>query len=249
MLLSSTVKHWLTWRKRKVQRSTCRGSSWSLSFTFLFSLLCVPSFRVLMASASRCSPPDGGWGWVVVFGAFISIGFSYAFPKALTMYFKEIQRHFGVSYSQIAWVSSIMLAVMYAGGKWDFSIFYKHCRVFWADPNEYQCALNFTALEELIAWLLQDPGLDLYSARSVRSCTGPGRRPAFVGDEKEQKPHVCWVIPVSARCQEQESAGIGSIWKYGCAEVLFFEFFQSWSVLQVLKGLVLGRFSDRETLL
>lgn len=70
-----------------------------------------------MASASRSSPPDGGWGWVVVFGAFISIGFSYAFPKALTMYFKEIQRHFGVSYSQIAWVSSIMLAVMYAGGE------------------------------------------------------------------------------------------------------------------------------------
>ncbi|XP_026791432.2 monocarboxylate transporter 2 isoform X1 [Pangasianodon hypophthalmus] len=69
-----------------------------------------------MASASRSSPPDGGWGWVVVFGSFVSIGFSYAFPKALTMYFKEIQRHFGVSYSQIAWVSSIMLAVMYAGG-------------------------------------------------------------------------------------------------------------------------------------
>ncbi|TTB85600.1 Monocarboxylate transporter 2 [Bagarius yarrelli] len=69
-----------------------------------------------MASGSRSSPPDGGWGWVVVFAAFISIGFSYAFPKALTMYFKEIQRHFDVSYSQIAWVSSIMMAVMYAGG-------------------------------------------------------------------------------------------------------------------------------------
>ncbi|XP_062842707.1 monocarboxylate transporter 2-like [Trichomycterus rosablanca] len=51
-----------------------------------------------------------------MFGAFISIGFSYAFPKALTIYYKEIRRHFGVSYSQIAWVSSIMLAMMYAGG-------------------------------------------------------------------------------------------------------------------------------------
>ncbi|XP_076845296.1 monocarboxylate transporter 2-like [Brachyhypopomus gauderio] len=68
------------------------------------------------ASAPGYGPLDGGWGWVVVFGAFISIGFSYAFPKALTIYFKEIQRHFSVSYSQIAWVSSIMLAVMYAGG-------------------------------------------------------------------------------------------------------------------------------------
>ncbi|KAJ8379100.1 hypothetical protein AAFF_G00231050 [Aldrovandia affinis] len=62
------------------------------------------------------TPPDGGWGWAVVFGAFISIGFSYAFPKALTIYFKEIQDYFSISYSEIAWVSSIMLATMYAGG-------------------------------------------------------------------------------------------------------------------------------------
>ncbi|XP_034552338.1 monocarboxylate transporter 2-like [Notolabrus celidotus] len=62
------------------------------------------------------TPPDGGWGWAVVFGAFISIGFSYAFPKSLTIYFKEIQEYFDISYSQIAWVSSVMLASMYAGG-------------------------------------------------------------------------------------------------------------------------------------
>ncbi|CAG04010.1 unnamed protein product, partial [Tetraodon nigroviridis] len=40
------------------------------------------------------TPPDGGWGWVVVLGAFISIGFSYAFPKSLTIYYKEIQEYF-----------------------------------------------------------------------------------------------------------------------------------------------------------
>ncbi|XP_061590733.1 monocarboxylate transporter 2 isoform X1 [Cololabis saira] len=62
------------------------------------------------------TPPDGGWGWAVVVGAFISIGFSYAFPKSLTIYFKEIQEYFSVSYSEIAWVSSVMLASMYAGG-------------------------------------------------------------------------------------------------------------------------------------
>ncbi|XP_076862554.1 monocarboxylate transporter 2 [Brachyhypopomus gauderio] len=61
-------------------------------------------------------PPDGGWGWVVVCGAFISIGFSYAFPKATTVFFKDIQNIFDASYSQVAWISSIMLAVMYAGG-------------------------------------------------------------------------------------------------------------------------------------
>lgn len=62
------------------------------------------------------APPDGGWGWVVVGASFISIGFSYAFPKAVTVFFKEIQHIFHASYSEIAWISSIMLAVMYAGG-------------------------------------------------------------------------------------------------------------------------------------
>ncbi|KAI5612366.1 solute carrier family 16, member 7 (monocarboxylic acid transporter 2) [Silurus asotus] len=62
------------------------------------------------------TPPDGGWGWAVVLGSFMSIGFSYAFPKSLTIYFKEIQEYFLISYSEIAWVSSIMLATMYAGG-------------------------------------------------------------------------------------------------------------------------------------
>lgn len=65
-------------------------------------------------------PPDGGWGWAVVFGSFISIGFSYAFPKAITVFFKDIQIIFNASYSEVAWISSIMLAVMYAAGESPF---------------------------------------------------------------------------------------------------------------------------------
>ncbi|KAF3690150.1 Monocarboxylate transporter 1 [Channa argus] len=62
------------------------------------------------------TPPEGGWGWMVVIGAFISIGFSYAFPKSITVFFKEIEVIFNVSSSQVSWISSIMLAVMYGGG-------------------------------------------------------------------------------------------------------------------------------------
>ncbi|NXS11032.1 MOT2 protein, partial [Neodrepanis coruscans] len=61
-------------------------------------------------------PPDGGWGWAVVFGAFVSIGFAYAFPKGLAIFFKEIQDFFGTSYSEVAWISSIMLATTYGAG-------------------------------------------------------------------------------------------------------------------------------------
>uniref|UniRef100_A0A8C2B4K3 Monocarboxylate transporter 1 n=1 Tax=Cyprinus carpio TaxID=7962 RepID=A0A8C2B4K3_CYPCA len=62
------------------------------------------------------TPPEGGWGWAVVFGAFISIGFSYAFPKSITVFFKEIEVIFHITSSQVSWISSIMLAVMYGGG-------------------------------------------------------------------------------------------------------------------------------------
>ncbi|KAI3356981.1 hypothetical protein L3Q82_003616 [Scortum barcoo] len=61
------------------------------------------------------TPPEGGWGWAVVMGAFISIGFSYAFPKSITVFFKEIEVIFNATPSQVSWISSIMLAVMYAG--------------------------------------------------------------------------------------------------------------------------------------
>lgn len=64
------------------------------------------------------TPPDGGWGWAVVFGAFISIGFSYAFPKSITVFFKEIEEIFHATSSEVSWISSIMLAVMYGGGKY-----------------------------------------------------------------------------------------------------------------------------------
>uniref|UniRef100_A0A3P9M458 Major facilitator superfamily (MFS) profile domain-containing protein n=1 Tax=Oryzias latipes TaxID=8090 RepID=A0A3P9M458_ORYLA len=79
----------------------------------------VTSERIMSPAATDASeskPPDGGWGWMVVVGAHISIGFAYSTPKALSIFFKEIQEDLGASYSEIAWISSIMLAVMYAGG-------------------------------------------------------------------------------------------------------------------------------------
>ncbi|XP_073906843.1 monocarboxylate transporter 1-like isoform X3 [Castor canadensis] len=62
------------------------------------------------------TPPDGGWGWAVVAGAFVSIGFSCAFGKSISVFYKEIENIFNASTSEVSWISSIMFAVMYGGG-------------------------------------------------------------------------------------------------------------------------------------
>ncbi|XP_037611912.1 monocarboxylate transporter 4 [Sebastes umbrosus] len=60
--------------------------------------------------------PDGGWGWAVLAGGFVITGFSYAFPKAISVFFKALIREFDVGYSDTAWISSILLAMLYGTG-------------------------------------------------------------------------------------------------------------------------------------
>ncbi|XP_053195101.1 monocarboxylate transporter 4-like isoform X2 [Scomber japonicus] len=66
--------------------------------------------------AGGLKAPDGGWGWAVLAGCFVITGFSYAFPKAVSVFFKELIREFGVGYSDTAWISSILLAMLYGTG-------------------------------------------------------------------------------------------------------------------------------------
>lgn len=68
------------------------------------------------------TPPEGGWGWAVVAGAFISIGFSYAFPKCITVFYRDIELIFNASTSQVSWISSINASFIYAGGELCFSL-------------------------------------------------------------------------------------------------------------------------------
>lgn len=62
-------------------------------------------------------PPDGGWGWAVLGACFVITGFAYGFPKAVSVFFRALMRDFGAGYSDTAWVSSIMLAMLYGTGQ------------------------------------------------------------------------------------------------------------------------------------
>ncbi|XP_051898820.1 monocarboxylate transporter 3 [Pristis pectinata] len=66
--------------------------------------------------SQTAEPPDGGWGWMVLGGCFVITGFSYAFPKAVSVYFKELMHDFHIGYSDTAWISSIILAMLYGSG-------------------------------------------------------------------------------------------------------------------------------------
>ncbi|XP_041033568.1 monocarboxylate transporter 3 [Carcharodon carcharias] len=67
-------------------------------------------------TSQAVKPPDGGWGWMVLVGCFVITGFSYAFPKAVSVYFKELMHDFHIGYSDTAWISSIILAMLYGTG-------------------------------------------------------------------------------------------------------------------------------------
>ena len=62
-------------------------------------------------------PPDGGWGWVVVFCSFmihvIADGITYTFG----IFYVELWRYFGESKGTTSWVASIMVGTTFCVGE------------------------------------------------------------------------------------------------------------------------------------
>lgn len=74
------------------------------------------------SSARRSYPPcpDGGWGWMVVFGSFmihvIADGIIYSFG----LFYYELAKHFGESKTATSMVVSIMNGTTYCIGNFFF---------------------------------------------------------------------------------------------------------------------------------
>ncbi|XP_078591253.1 monocarboxylate transporter 13-like [Branchiostoma floridae x Branchiostoma japonicum] len=62
---------------------------------------------------SSPQPPDGGWGWMVVVGAFIVSGCTAGIFRSLGVFFLTFSRQFQASSAETAWITSILMSVTY----------------------------------------------------------------------------------------------------------------------------------------
>uniref|UniRef100_A0A3Q0RUU7 Solute carrier family 16 member 12 n=1 Tax=Amphilophus citrinellus TaxID=61819 RepID=A0A3Q0RUU7_AMPCI len=54
------------------------------------------------------TPPEGGWGWMIVIGCFLATICTRAVTRCVSMFFVEFQMHFEKDYSNTAWIHSLI---------------------------------------------------------------------------------------------------------------------------------------------
>ncbi|XP_025920028.1 monocarboxylate transporter 13 [Apteryx rowi] len=61
-------------------------------------------------------PPDGGWGWVIVFGAFVQSALVFGVIRSLGVFVAAFGGAFGALAGGVSWVASLGIAVLQLGG-------------------------------------------------------------------------------------------------------------------------------------
>lgn len=77
-----------------------------------------------MAKVTRArstSPPDGGWGWMIVAGCFFVTICTRAVTRCISIFFVEFQTSFTQDYAQTAWIHSIVDCVTMLCGEYHLS--------------------------------------------------------------------------------------------------------------------------------
>ncbi|XP_045926217.1 monocarboxylate transporter 12-B-like isoform X2 [Micropterus dolomieu] len=59
-------------------------------------------------SSGVTTPPEGGWGWMIVAGSFLATICIRAVTRCVSMFFVEFQLHFEKDYSTTAWIHSLI---------------------------------------------------------------------------------------------------------------------------------------------
>ncbi|XP_005565970.2 monocarboxylate transporter 12 isoform X1 [Macaca fascicularis] len=91
------------------------GSHWTANsskiITWLLEQPGKEEKRKTMAKVNKArstSPPDGGWGWMIVAGCFLVTICTRAVTRCISIFFVEFQTYFTQDYAQTAWIHSIV---------------------------------------------------------------------------------------------------------------------------------------------
>ncbi|MGH0187490.1 UNVERIFIED_CONTAM: hypothetical protein FKN15_025351 [Acipenser sinensis] len=64
-----------------------------------------------MAMPRYSSPPDGGWGWVIVFSLFLESALVFGLIRSFGVFFVEFVEYFEEPAGAVSWITSIGVAV------------------------------------------------------------------------------------------------------------------------------------------